>query len=136
MSLSKRPCKKKDFGGEIKGGDRHLLGVISDELISLRGNVEGMKTFRELLFLYLFSFRLILTSLNSRIACRADRKRKLKVNMPFRRYFLIAKLTFGESLLQLRQRVDLESRAPLTCWIIPTSCFSVEAGSTSFFKCW
>ena len=31
-----------------------LLGVISDELISLRGNVEGMKTSRELLFLYLF----------------------------------------------------------------------------------
>ena len=51
--LSKRPCKKKDFGGE---SEAMLLGVISDELISLRENVEGMKTVRELLFLYLFCF--------------------------------------------------------------------------------
>ena len=77
MSLSKRPCKKEEFGGE---SEATLLGVISDELISLRGNVEGMKTFRELLFLYLFCFQLILTSLNSRIACRADRTRELKRN--------------------------------------------------------
>ena len=48
MSLSKRPCKKEDFAGE---SEATLLGVISNELISLRGNVEGMKTFRELLFL-------------------------------------------------------------------------------------
>ena len=74
MSFSKRPCKKEDLGGE---SEATLLGVISDELISLLGNVQGMKTSRELLFLYLFSFRLILTSLNSRIACRANRKRKL-----------------------------------------------------------
>ena len=38
--LSKRPCKKEDLGGE---NEATLLGVISDELISLLGNVKGMK---------------------------------------------------------------------------------------------
>ena len=53
MLLSKRQCKKKDFGGK---SEATLLGVISDELISLRGNLEGMKTFREFSFVYLFCF--------------------------------------------------------------------------------
>ena len=75
--LSKKPCKKEDLGGE---SEATLLDVISDELISLLGNVKGMKTFRECCFFTCFAFRLILTSLYSRIARRADRKRKLKGN--------------------------------------------------------
>ena len=51
---------------------------------------------------------------------RQEEKAERKYGMPFRRYSLIAKLTFRESLLQLGRRVDPESRAPSSRWIIPT----------------